>query len=256
MGCICDRFGSVGHLTAHVLAAGFVPDRFFATGEISRLALAVSVALAVLLVGLDSTWRYVRYAITTVHELGHVVVGWFVGRTVESINLNHDTSGLTMTRGRPDGIGYFFLYVAGYTAPPVAGFVLLASVIYERAGWGMAALTGLLLVALIFIRNAFGVLVLVVQLVVYGGLWYVNDQEALGWLLLLVGSLMSVGGTRAAVDLVSLHRRRKARTTDAAILGRQTRLGAMTWAVGFVAFALVLLVVTALMLWQHAEELL
>lgn len=241
--------------TGQALAAGFVSDRFFATGEISRLDLAAAVAVAVLLVGLDGTWRYVRYAITTVHELGHVVVGWFVGRTVESINLNHDTSGLTLTRGKPHGLGIFFLYVAGYTAPPIAGFVLLASVIYRHAGWGMAALIGLLLVALVFVRNAFGVLVLLVQLGVDGALWYWNDQRVLGWLVMLVGALMSIGGARAAIDLVGLHRRRKARTSDAAILGRQTRIGAMAWAVGFAGFALVLLAVTGLMVWSQAPSL-
>lgn len=235
--------------------AGFVGDRFFATGDLTRPTLAACVAVAALAVGLDPVWRRLRYLVTTVHELGHVVVGWFVGRSIQSVHLNHDTSGLTVTRGRPTGPGIFFLYVAGYPAPAVSGFVVLYAVIYRHAGWAMAVLLALLLVCLVLVRNMFGAVVVVVQLLLFGAIWVWNQPTILAGTLTLAGSVLSLGGVRAGVDLISAQRRRRSATSDAAILGRQTHLGATVWAYGFLALSLALVALSASLLYVQSASL-
>lgn len=238
------------------LAVGqYVADRFFATGDLTRLTLAAAVALAALAVGLDPVWRRLRYLVTTVHELGHVVVGWFVGRSVQSVRLNHDTSGLTITRGRPDGPGIFFLYVAGYPAPAVSGFVILWAVIYRHAGWAMAVVLVLLLVCLLLVRNAFGALLVVMQIALLGAIWAWNEPRVLSGALALMGAVLSFGGLRACIDLVGSQRRRGSKTSDAGILGKQTGLGATFWALAFTTLSILLVAVTGLMLYAQSATL-
>lgn len=234
---------------------GFLDDRFFATGDLTKLALAVTVAVAALAVGADPVWRHLRYLVTTVHELGHVVVGWFVGRTVQSVRLHHDTSGLTVTSGRATGPGIFFLYVAGYPAPAVAGFLILWAVIYRRAGWAMAILLIMLIIALLLVRNLFGAVIVVVQIAAFGAIWVWNEPRVLAAVLTLAGAVLSFGGLRACLDLVRTQRRRGSKTSDAAILGRQTRLGATFWAYSFLVFAALLVGVTGLMLYAQSATL-
>lgn len=233
----------------------FIHDRFFAAGDLTGLSIGLAAAIGVLLVGWPGTWHYLRYAITTIHELGHVVIGWLVGRSVRSVNLNHDTSGLTMTRGRPTGPGIFLLYAAGYPAPCLVGLGLMSSAIYGRAGWGMTALVAVLLLALVLVRNLFGVVVVLIQLVLYGAVWVVNEPRLLGGLVMVLGTVLSIGGLRATLGLWTVHRRRSATGSDAAVLGRQTRLGASVWSAIFVLIAVASLVVAALLVWSRAAEL-
>ena len=46
-----------------------------------------------------------------------------VGRRLKSIHLHSDTSGLTVTRGKPRGPGMVAMLAAGYLAPAVLGLV-------------------------------------------------------------------------------------------------------------------------------------
>ncbi|BFO15165.1 hypothetical protein SHKM778_15530 [Streptomyces sp. KM77-8] len=62
-------------------------------------------------------WRLSRNAITIAHEGGHGLVALLTGRTLTAIRLHSDTSGLTVSRGKPHGIGMILTAAAGYTAP-------------------------------------------------------------------------------------------------------------------------------------------
>lgn len=234
---------------------GYLGERFFAAGALTNLTLGLAVALAALGVGVDLVWRQLRYLVTTVHELGHVVVGWFVGRTIQSVHLNHDTSGLTITHGKRSGPGIFLLYVAGYPAPSVAGFLILWAVIYRHAGWAMGLSLALLLVCLVLVRNWFGGFLVLLQLGGLGAIWVWNDPRVLSGVLALVGAVLSFGGFRSCLDLLSLQRRRRSKTSDAAVLASHSPFGPVVWCYGFTAFAFALLVATGLMLFDQSAAL-
>lgn len=171
------------------------------------------------------------------------------------MRLNHDTSGLTITSGRARGPGIFFLYVAGYPAPALAGFLILWAVIYRRAGWAMAILLVLLVVCLLLVRNLFGVVVVLAQIAAFGGIWAWNQPKVLAAVLTLVGAVLSFGGLRACIDLVRTQRRRGSKTSDAAILGRQTRLGTTFWVLGFTSLSVALVGLTIVMLYAQSASL-
>ena len=66
-------------------------------------------------------WRIARNAITIAHEGGHGLVALLTGRSLSGIRLHSDTSGLTVSRGKPTGLGMILTAAAGYTAPPLLG---------------------------------------------------------------------------------------------------------------------------------------
>ena len=108
-------------------------------------ALAWQVVAALGLVALLIIWspvgyRLVRHLVTLVHEAGHALIAKISGRKLRGIRLHSDTSGLTLTRGRPSGLGMVATLLAGYPAPAVLG--LVGAWVLER-GYAAALLWGL-----------------------------------------------------------------------------------------------------------------
>lgn len=84
-------------------------------------------------------WRLSRNAITIAHEGGHGLVALLSGRRLQGIRLHSDTSGLTVSRGKPCGLGMILTAAAGYTAPSLLGLggaLLLAAGHITALLWG------------------------------------------------------------------------------------------------------------------------
>ena len=81
----------------------------------------LTILAAAAVVVLPPVWRIGRHGITIVHEGGHGVAATVSGRRLSGIRLHSDTSGLTVSRGRPHGPGMVFTLVAGYPAPALLG---------------------------------------------------------------------------------------------------------------------------------------
>jgi hypothetical protein len=197
--------------------------------EPSTVLVLASGALALAAVAVDRVWRWTRQVITIVHEAGHALVALLTGRRLTGIRLHSDTSGLTLSVGKPDGAGMVLTAAAGYLSPSLLG---LCGVAVLAAGWVTVALwvtTGLLLAMLFMIRNGYGVLsVLLTGAVVGLVAWYgsADTQAAFGhaavWFLLL-------GGVRPVLELRRQRRRGYARNSDADQLAQLTRLPAPLW---------------------------
>lgn len=195
-------------------------------------SLAVAIALAgVLAPGL---WPRTRHLVTIAHEGGHALAALGTGRRLAGIRLHSDTSGLTVSVGRPGGPGMVLTLLVGYLTPPALGLAAAAAL---AAGWVTAMLWGtlaLLAGMLLQIRNVFGAALLVVTGagVLALSQWAPPQTQAvagqvLAWILLL-------GGARAACELVRVRRRARRGTSDADQLARLTRVPAAVWAGGFV----------------------
>ncbi|RIV39459.1 M50 family metallopeptidase [Micromonospora radicis] len=224
-------------------------DRLFgAQPDPPPLLVLLTALVALLVVTLRLPWRIARNAITIAHEGGHALVALLTGRKLRGIRLHSDTSGLTLSAGRPTGPGMVLTLLAGYVAPPLVGLGgawLLAGNRITLLLW-VAVL--LLLAMLIMIRNLFGVL----SLLVTGGVvlavsWYASPQVQAAfawtgvWFLLL-------GGVRPVVELQRLRTRRGMPASDADQLAGITGLPAFFWVVLFGLVNLVVLVVGGLML--------
>jgi peptidoglycan/LPS O-acetylase OafA/YrhL len=197
----------------------------------------VSGAIALLIVLDARTWHLARNSITIAHEGGHALASVLSGRRLDGIRLHSDTSGVTYSRGKRTGPAVVFTSAAGYVTPSLLG----AGAAWLLAAHHVIALLWLLLALLtatfLAIRNAYGVLaVLVTAGAVVAVSWFATTviQAAFGytaaWFLLL-------GGVRAVAELQG-HRRRSRRrgqvsTSDADQLGRLTGVPGGAWVAVF-----------------------
>lgn len=195
----------------------------------SAMAIWWTALAAVAVVAIRPAWRIARNLVTIVHEGGHAVAALLSGRRLRGIRLHSDSSGVTLSHGRPRGPGMFITLIAGYLAPSVVGLLAAVLLHHQRA---LAVLwTGLLLLTalLLQIRNFHGLWsVLVAGLAVFAVSWWTpEDVQSLAaylvtWFLLLAGPM-------TVIELQRTRRRGRGATSDADQLARLTRLPGLFW---------------------------
>lgn len=193
----------------------------------ARFVLATG-AVALVLVLWSPTWPRVRTGVTLVHEAGHALVAVLVGRRLQGVRLHADTSGVTLSRGRPTGPGMVAMLAAGYLAPALVGLGAALLLADGRALLLLWSLVALLLLLLVWIRNGYGVLVVV--LVGTGAAlvsWYA-DPRTQSAAALLVAWLLLLAAPRPLLELL-LAGRGGRRGSDPDQLARLTRVPAVLW---------------------------
>ncbi len=179
------------------------------------------VALGAMLIA----WPLVRLLVTVCHEAGHAIVALVAGRRLSGIRLHSDTSGLTLTRGRPTGPGMVATLFAGY---PAASLVGLGAARLAGAGhalgllWLLVALLALLLLTL---RTFYGVLVVLgLGAAVAVVSWFATPVVA-GWLGTGIAWLLLLAAPRPVIELLLRHRP----GSDAAQLAALTHVPKAVW---------------------------
>lgn len=197
-----------------------------------------------LLAVITPVWPLTRHLVTVAHEAGHAVAAVLSGRSLTGIRLHSDTSGLTVSRGRPRGPGMVVTLLAGYTGPALLGLgaaALLATGRPTALLWSLMLLFALLLLQ---IRNLFGLwVVLVCGVAVFAVTRWADPtvQTAAAytvtWFLLLAAPrpVLEVARTRAGDRRRSTGR---SRSSDPDQLARLTRIPGTVWVVVFLAITL------------------
>ena len=220
-------------------------DRLFsAQPEPPHLSLVVvgAALVALAVVATPATWRWSRHVITIAHEGGHALVALLSGRRLQGIRLHSDTSGLTVSAGRPTGIGMVMTLLAGYPAASIVGLVgaLLLTSGHITLMLGVALV--LLPLMLIMIRNLFGVLSIVtVWAAVFVVAWYATELVQWIFAYTLVWFLL-VGGVRPVFELRRQRSRGRMPYSDADQIGRLTHVHPLAWVGAFLSVTLVALV--------------
>jgi hypothetical protein len=206
------------------------------------LILATAVAALALIIP-HATWRIARNIVTIAHEGGHAVAAVLSGRRLTGIRLHSDTSGVTVSRGKPYGPGMVATGAAGYVTPSLLGLLgaglLTLGHITALLWFAVVALAALL----VMIRNVYGA----ASVLVTGGLvfvvsWFGTPQLQAAFAYLFIWFLL-LGGVRPVFELQRLRRRGMAPTSDADQLSRLTGVHALFWVAlfGFVALACLVL---------------
>jgi Peptidase M50B-like len=201
-----------------------------ASPPLSGWLLALGAAAAALLVLSPTLWRHARNAVTIAHEGAHGLAALMTGRRLAGIRLHSDTSGLTVSAGRPTGPGMVFTAAAGYTGPGLFGLGAAALLAAGHAIGLLWALLGLLALLLVQIRNWYGLWsVLVTGALVFAATWWLPAEgqavfaHGVTWFLLLAAP-------RTVWELQAKRRRRGgAPDSDADQLARLTRLPGLFW---------------------------
>ncbi len=221
------------------LGVGDAWDRVLGTQPAPPVWLVLAAAaVALVAVVAAPVWRLSRNIVTIAHEGGHGLVALLTGRRLSGIRLHSDTSGLTVSSGKPSGAGMILTAAAGYLAPPLLGLggaALLAAGHITALLWtAIVLLAGLL----VMIRNAFGVLsVLVTGAAFLLVSWYAGDRTQAGFAYLGVWFLL-LAGVRPVLELQRKRRHGGAPDSDADQLARLTGVAAVLWVALFMVTAL------------------
>jgi hypothetical protein len=208
----------------------------------SRAVIAGTAILAAAAVAYRPSWGVLRHVATIAHEGGHAGVAALTGRRLRGVRLHSDTSGLTVSAGRPTGPGAVFTLLAGYLAPAVLGLLAATALGVGRVVpvlWGAIAL---LVALLLMIRNLFGVLSVVLTGAALIGVvgwapaqWQGPAAYLLTWFLLFAAP-------RPVIELQRSRRGGQAGSSDADQLARLTRLPGLFWVAVFLLLTLAALV--------------
>jgi hypothetical protein len=212
------------------------------------LLVLVTAVIALVVVSFRPLWRIARNAITIAHEGGHALVALLTGRKLRGIRLEFDTSGLTLSAGRPTGPGMMFTLLAGYIAPSLVGLGGAWLLGGNRITLLLWVAVVLLLLMLINIRNVFGaVSVLVTGAIVFAVSWYATPQTQAAFAYVGVWFLL-IGGVRPVFELQKLRSRGRMPESDADQLAGITHVPALFWVGVFLAVDLAALVIGGFML--------
>ncbi len=188
-----------------------------------------SLAVAALLVVWGRAWRVLRHVVTIAHEGGHAAVATLTGRSLEGVRLHSDTSGLTVSSGRPRGPGVVLTLLSGYPAPALVGLAGAFALSHDRVRLTLVvALLGLLAL-LLQIRNVFGALSVVVTgaaLLAVAGYAPGEVQAAAAYLLTW---FLLLAAPRTLAELYRTRAGRRAPTSDVDQLAGLTRVPALAW---------------------------
>ncbi|WP_213816313.1 M50 family metallopeptidase [Glaciihabitans sp. dw_435] len=204
--------------------------------DVSVTAVLLIVAAAVVLCIPRVIWSYFGVYITLVHELGHAFAALLTGRVLAGIRVHRNQSGTTHSSGRGGFSGVFSGFF-GYPAPAMVGAALVWSVFQGYTAAALAVGGVILVLTLVFIRNLFGVLVVLVSAAVSVLLWVYAPPEVQGYALLVLGTALIVGAVRAYLNVVSVHvsRRGELRSSDAYLLYQRSHIPSPIWLLLFAA---------------------
>ncbi|WP_307868953.1 M50 family metallopeptidase [Umezawaea beigongshangensis] len=208
-----------------------------AGGENAAVAWATGL-LALLGVVVHGVWRYSRNVVTIAHEGGHALFALLSGRRLSGVRLHSDTSGVTVSAGRPTGPGMVVTAFAGYVTPSLLGLGAAALASNGQVRLLLWISIGFLAAMLVVIRNVFGV----ISVVATGAIvfvvsfyadppWQAAFASLFSWFLLL-------GGVKPVGELQRKRRRGRAPDSDADQLARLTRVPGLLWVALFGAISL------------------
>ncbi|NBE99161.1 M50 family metallopeptidase [Nonomuraea sp. KC401] len=200
---------------AHLIEVQPAPDPW---------VVAVSALAAFVIVSFRLPWQLSRGLITIAHEGGHALMALFTRRKLEGIRLHSDTSGVTLTRGKPTGPGMVLTALAGYLAPSLLG--LAAAWLTEQGRITLLIWVVLLFLVcmLLLIRNLYGALILLATGGAVFALIMYAPAEAQQVVALVAVWFLLFGGIRPIIELQRKRHRRQARDSDADQLARLTIL--------------------------------
>jgi len=217
----------------------------------SHLLIVGTGLLALAAVASRRAWPVTRTVVTMAHEGGHALVALLTGRRLHGVRVLHSSAGETVSAGNAAGPGIVLTSLAGYLAAPLLGLgaaALLAT--GHLLGVLLLSLAGLAGLA-IAIRNAYGLIAVVVTGAAIGAVLWRRSVAAEAALAYAIAWFLLFGGLRPVLELHRGRRRRPGTANDADQLARLTGVPGGVWVgvFGIVAAAAVALGAWLLLPW-------
>jgi hypothetical protein len=193
--------------------------------------------LALLLPRIPVIGKWFNIINTAIHELGHALMALFLEGSVKKIELFNDASGTTTTSTKTK-FGSFLVAIIGYPfASAVSYFIFyFLNVEYDK-GFLIAISILFLFMLLLWIRNIYGAIWVLIFCTVNGYLIYLNNIEYIQIAALLYAVFIAVDAVFSALTVLFLSVKQKDKASDATLLKKITGIPAFIWGVFFAAIA-------------------
>jgi hypothetical protein len=209
-----------------------VTHRFTQHQHLSSNFAIIALAVTFGLVIERHAWHYARNLITVAHEASHAVVAKLCFRKLDSIKLNHDTSGLTTSEGSGWGPRLILTTASGYPGPALMGLGI-ALLLHDGlifASFIAAALVALFV--LLLIRNLYGALLMILVAAGFFLAFHYLSLQGLGLLMCAIVFLLQFGSMRTIIELQRERKRGGGQGNDAEALRKLTLVPEIIW-IGF-----------------------
>lgn len=190
--------------------------------------------ITTILVILPFTGMVLNHAVTLVHELGHAIMALVFGGEVKAIRIETDGSGSTVS-GHQIKLGYTFnriiVLLSGYSFPLYLGSVLLTLSFFNNAA-SLWVLLALAIISLIFIRNLFGLLiVLIFFITALVGFIFPNFPTYI--IPAILGTIFFIGGGKDVMDISRAVMKKRVTNSDFNLLKEVTGISSIFWIIFF-----------------------
>ncbi|MBR4136002.1 MAG: M50 family metallopeptidase [Bacteroidales bacterium] len=198
--------------------------------------LPLMVAIGFVLPRIPLVGKFFNVINTALHEFGHALVALLFDGQVKKIDLNHDASGTTTTSMK----GKFPSFLCALAGYPCAISVAWLSVYLLQQGAvqgliiALSALFFLMLV--LWIRNVYGVLWVLLFLTVNGVLLYHGNPQYLLYAAVFYVVMMVTESVYSVLVLFYLSIRTPQSAGDATNLAKLTHVPAFVWSLLFMAY--------------------
>ena len=174
---------------------------------------------------------------TAIHELGHALMALVLEGSVKKIELFNDASGTTTTSTKTK-FGSFLVAFIGYPFSSVVSYFIfyLLSVGYEK-GVLIAISILFLFMLVLWIRNIYGAIWIIVFCAFNGYLIYINNVEYIQIVTLLYAVFIAVDALFSALTVLFLSVKQKDKAGDATLLKKITGVPAFIWGLIFAGIA-------------------
>nr|WP_242606471.1 M50 family metallopeptidase [Protofrankia symbiont of Coriaria ruscifolia] len=186
----------------------------------------------------NQLWPLARHVITIAHEGGHALAALGSGRRLGGIRLHSDTSGVTVSAGRPAGPGVVITVAAGYVTPSLLGLGAAALLAANQVSLMLRLSVALLLGVLVAIRNAFGVLSIMISAGIVVAVSVLASDRSQELFAMFITWFLLFGGVRPIIEVQRTRSRGRALTSDPDQLARLTGMPAWLWVAFFALVSL------------------
>ncbi len=195
--------------------------------------LILAVVLAIALNYIPYVGKFFKVFNTLVHENAHAFMSLIASGEVVSIHLFSNAEGSATTKPK-NSISKFLIALSGYVFASVFSFVLAYWVYIEAYGIILYAfLTLAVLNLLLWVRNTYGVIWLIVICLGIGSIFYFDLQEAKKYTALLISAIVVIDAFVSACIILYLSIKNPRQSGDAKSLQQFTYLPAFFWGLIF-----------------------
>lgn len=175
---------------------------------------------------------------TLFHELGHAIFTLFTSGSVKKIELFSDAGGAAYISNK-GWWSNFIVTIVAYPFAAAVGWFMLTQTQNVQTHYLAYAIAGIYVLSLLlYVRNQYGVIWLIINILITLGAIYFNQQTWAHIYFFVIGSFILMESVWTALVLLWISAESPAQAGDAKDLRDLTKVPAVVWALLFAAITL------------------